>query len=1300
MGSVEGFTGARSRVLLRRFALCVVVSCAIAALVAGAGRSAGTRATTSCSAIYMPYGCNLYFTVKQVSFDPAWWNNAPMIGGRWAAIYGGGFIYGGDGCSGFTEIRNVTSGPNRGAFWYQDADGSKSYADTNPGTDTVTLGIGVSGCNGWVYHVYLNGKLNGTVTIPVRWGDYHKTQTCHPGQALGIFSGSSLNLLEQAQCKDDPIDAANGSFQTAVTDATVNAPGMPFKFTRYYSSDDNRWTSIGMGWDSDFDSYLSGVGTSIVTANMGSGPAIPFTKNADGSFSGPNWSNATLSLTGTTYTLTGADQLKWRFVASGSYGLLTAIVDRSGNQMLVSEATVGRPDTVTTTNGKLIQFTYATSQHGTALSKITLPDGRTVLYGHDATLNLTQVTDAAGRITKYTSNSYYQVTTETDPRGHTVLTNAYGDYGRISSQTDGRNKTTTYTWADDANCFTTDTNCLAGGTAVATDPRGHSWTDQYTSDGVLANSTDPLGNETSYTYDARSHPSTLTDPTNKQWQFQYDGKGNLTQTTFPDLVTTALSYTALNDPSVATNARGYTTTYGYDTSGNPTSVQRQNGQPVSYTYNSRGQVLTATNERGKTTTFGYNTDGYLTSATSPLGNQTTYGYDGSGRMTTIVDPRGNVAGCGCASQYTTTIAYDNDDEITSVTDSLGHVWSYSYDADGNLATKTDPNNHTWTYDYDNDNNLTKITNPDLSYTTYGYDDVGNLTSVVDANGHTTSYTYDDANRLISMTDGLLRQWTFFYDADSRLQSISTPSGGTITYTYDSLGHRTGISYSDTTQGATFSFDNNGNRSSMTDGAGTVNYTYDTLDRLTAVTRGTAAYGYTYDDAGNILTRTYPDGTVTTYAYDDDGRLHTATTGTKTTAYAYDPAGNLVQTTLPNGVIETANYDHAGRMTERNDGFRDFTYGYDNNGNVTSKTVAGTETDYTYDSQNRLLTATTGTNATTYTWDNVGNRTSTTDASGTTDYTYDAANELTSTTGPSGTTNYTYNPDGDETGAGSWTFTVDLAGRVTAANNGAASTSFSYDGDGNRLTQTTGSTTTNLSWDVNAPVAQLASETDGSGTLLRRYIYGLDRISMTTPTTTGYYSADMLGTVTEISSSTGTSLGEFTSNPFGDNQTSTGVDPSVSGNPFGFAGAYQDPVTGLYDMHARQYDPAAGRFLSPDPLGTADTSQYAYVGDNPLGYTDPTGMHQRAVGSPNPCATAPGVKNNCRKFNASGFPPEEECQDFEDNGRLWPPGSDEGSAEFVCQCHQSFPGETDVVCVWLPTENMPPPPIPRKRKQSP
>lgn len=67
----------------------------------------------------------------------------------------------------------------------------------------------------------------------------------------------------------------------------------------------------------------------------------------------------------------------------------------------------------------------------------------------------------------------------------------------------------------------------------------------------------------------------------------------------------------------------------------------------------------------------------------------------------------------------------------------------------------------------------------------------------------------------------------------------------------------------------------------------------------------------------------------------------------------------------------------------------------------------------------------------------------------------------------------------------------------------------------------------------------------------------------------------------------------------------------------FTGKYLDDSTGLYYYGARYYDPALGRFVSPDPLYMGDPercatnpvacSLFAYANNNPMAFIDPTGL---------------------------------------------------------------------------------------------
>jgi RHS repeat-associated protein len=60
----------------------------------------------------------------------------------------------------------------------------------------------------------------------------------------------------------------------------------------------------------------------------------------------------------------------------------------------------------------------------------------------------------------------------------------------------------------------------------------------------------------------------------------------------------------------------------------------------------------------------------------------------------------------------------------------------------------------------------------------------------------------------------------------------------------------------------------------------------------------------------------------------------------------------------------------------------------------------------------------------------------------------------------------------------------------------------------------------------------------------------------------------------------------------------------------YNGKELNPDLNLYDYGARWYDHAVGRFLSIDPLADQmpDWSPYSYTFNNPISYTDPTGMY--------------------------------------------------------------------------------------------
>lgn len=322
----------------------------------------------------------------------------------------------------------------------------------------------------------------------------------------------------------------------------------------------------------------------------------------------------------------------------------------------------------------------------------------------------------------------------------------------------------------------------------------------------------------------------------------------------------------------------------------------------------------------------------------------------------------------------------------------------------------------------------------------------------------------------------------------------------------------------------------------------------------------------------------------------------------------------------------------------------------------------------------------------YTYDNVGNITqivdsSNTDTAKTVTYTYDDLYRLTSATATNVaagqstyTENYSYDPVGNitsKTGQGTYTYAGTGQPDPDAVTS-IGSATYTYDNNGNLLTAGTALSNT---WDYNNRLTQAVS-----GTKTDSYTYDEngERLSLGNGTTTQVYPTSFYNTDgttpvkhifangVEVATITGTGTGASVNSDFTDHLTGSNVITDSNGNvvetedymPFGsirfdektgafseqrkFAGHEYDGDTALSYQNARYYNPAAGRWLSEDPIylelgGSQFTNDfvqsfvgtqyrdlnktallnnylanpqtlnpYTYVGDDPVRYTDPNG----------------------------------------------------------------------------------------------
>ena len=300
------------------------------------------------------------------------------------------------------------------------------------------------------------------------------------------------------------------------------------------------------------------------------------------------------------------------------------------------------------------------------------------------------------------------------------------------------------------------------------DPNGNAKKFEYDPYGNLQSVKDAEGRESFMVWDEVGNLLSLTDNAEQSWTYSYDDRGNLEQSHDPLGHVTDIRVNAAGQPVQTMRHDGLIEFREYDDHHRLTLIRDFNSAETRFAYDAFNRVTAITDAAGNATGLSYDggvdfhvptqiirpdgvrtrrrmgATGRVEAITDGEGRQTSYRYGPYNVLEEITDPRGGKL----------RFQYDSQERLTCVTNQMGLHWVFERDLVGRVVRETDFDGRTLRYGYDAGGRVIRRDNPDGGHLEYDYDRSGLLLELraFAPGGRTpliTTYAYDDNGALIA-----------------------------------------------------------------------------------------------------------------------------------------------------------------------------------------------------------------------------------------------------------------------------------------------------------------------------------------------------------------------------------------------------------------------------------------------------------------------------------------------------------------------------------------------------------------------